>query len=198
MFYNPWLPLNTNQRNLPHWHQAGATYFVTFRLADSIPLGKLHKWKAERELWMTQNGDNLNEKQLAAYEERFPAQLNKWLDAGMGSCVLKRTEICQILCNALKYFNDTRYTLDRWVIMPNHVHLLITPNAKEELSKILHSLKSYTSNQINKSLQRTGSLWQDESYDRIVRSPAELSHFRTYIENNPSKAGITLPPNAHG
>jgi REP element-mobilizing transposase RayT len=198
MFYNPWLPQHTNQRNLSHWHQAGATYFITFRLADSIPLQKLRSWKAERELWITQNGGRLDEKQLADYEKRFPAQLNKWLDAGSGCCVLKKPAICQILCNALKYFNGTRYTLDRWVIMPNHVHLLITPNASEELSKILHSLKSFTSNQINKSLRRTGVLWQDESYDRIVRSPEELSHFRLYIEANPSNAGITLPQNAQG
>ena len=80
--------------------------------------------------------------------------------------------------------------------MPNHVHLLIQPYKGHALSKILHSIKSYTAHEINKQLNQKGEFWQDESYDRIVRGPEELSHFREYIRRNPEVAKVSLPEEA--
>ncbi|MGB0258972.1 MAG: transposase [Coraliomargarita sp.] len=192
MFYNPWTKTEVSKRNLPHWHQNEALYFVTFRLADSIPQNKLKQWRAERHEWLHAHPEPWSDKVLEEYEERFPKKFQKWLDAGHGCCCLKEESSAQILRNALLYFNGERYKLDDWVIMPNHVHALLHLKANETLPKVLHSLKSFTAKEINKLRGKSGEFWQSESYDRIVRSEAELGHFRKYIRENPSKAGISL------
>jgi REP element-mobilizing transposase RayT len=96
----------------------------------------------------------------------------------------------------MHFFDGARYELEAYAVMPNHVHILLQPKHRHTLPKILHSLKSYTGNEINKHANRIGSLWQDESYDRIVRSPEELSHFREYIRRNAEDAGVQLPMGA--
>ena len=72
--------------------------------------------------------------------------------------------------------------------MPNHVHVLVCVGAKMKLSKVLHSWKSFTAHELNKLLGRRGTVWQDESFDHIVRSLDQLNHFRSYIGENPAKA----------
>ena len=192
MFYNPWIKLDVSKRNLPHWHQNEALYFVTFRLADSIPQNKLKQWRAERQEWLQTHPEPWPDTVLQEYEDRFPNKFQQWLDAGHGSCCLRDEHFAQILRDALIYFDGGRYQLDEWVIMPNHVHALLQLKTDETLSRVLHSLKSYTAKEINRLLGKSGEFWQSESYDRIVRSEAELEHFRTYIRENPAKAGITL------
>jgi REP element-mobilizing transposase RayT len=76
--------------------------------------------------------------------------------------------------------------------MPNHVHVLVKPATRHDLSAILHSWKSYTANEINKKMRRTGQFWLHESYDHIVRSEEALQRIREYIKNNPRKAGIKV------
>ena len=192
MFYNPWLKTDVSKRNLPHWHQDGVLYFITFRLADSIPQGKLRQWKAERNEWLQSHEEPLSRTELEEYEARFPAEFQRWLDAGYGNCCLHEERAARILRDALVYFNERRYTLDEWVIMPNHVHLLLQLKPGEHLPDVLYSLKSFTAKEINKLLNTRGRLWQSESYDRIVRSETELKHFRRYIRMNPTQAGIAL------
>lgn len=198
MFFNPHHKLDTTQRNLPHWRQDNALYFVTFRLADSIPAAKLRQWREERDLWLAKHGQPTTDQQPATYHERFPARLEAWLDAGMGSCMLSERPAIEIVAHALKHFDDKRYLLDHWVIMPSHVHLMVMPLEGHELSEILYSWKSFTAHQLNKNFGRTGAVWQDESFNRIVRDEAELVHYRYYILANPKKAGIHLPEGALG
>ena len=77
--------------------------------------------------------------------------------------------------------------------MPNHVHAIVTPIAGYSISEILHSWKSYTANEIHRLLGRTGSLWQKESFDHIVRGPEQLERIERYIHDNPS----FLPPDQY-
>lgn len=83
--------------------------------------------------------------------------------------------------------------------MPDHTHLLLCPKEQERgvwwsLSSILHSLKSFTSNETNKLLKWKGSVWQDESFDRIVRDEDEFLEKWNYIRNNPVKRGLCTGP----
>ncbi len=78
--------------------------------------------------------------------------------------------------------------------MPNHVHILITPNAAQELSDILHSIKSFTAHEANKLLDRTGQFWQRESFDRYIRNHKHYLNVINYIEKNPVKAGLCKTP----
>ncbi len=183
--------------NLPHWRQNGATYFLTWRLADSLPLARLKQLDAEQKAWLQAHDlesrsqvESLPEKLRHEYHRRFTAVAQEWLDAGEGDCLLRRRDCAQILVDALNYFDGERYLLDAFVVMPNHVHLLVTAHDDWELSKLLHTWKGYSSHAINKILERSGSLWQQESWDHIVRSEAQLDHYRRYIRENPVKARL--------
>jgi putative DNA methylase len=98
-----------------------------------------------------------------------------------------------------KHWSGQRYELWQAVVMPDHVHLLLSPLPKDNgaywtLSEILHTAKSYTANQINPLLGRQGPLWQDERFDHIVRSPASFEEKWHYIRQNPCKKGLALRP----
>jgi putative transposase len=104
-----------------------------------------------------------------------------------------------IILNACLHFSGQRYYLWSAVVMPDHVHLLLTPKEKDNgqcysLSTILHSIKSFTSQEINKLVKRRGSLWLDESYDRIVRDEEEFLEKWNYIRNNPVKKELCEYP----
>ncbi len=105
----------------------------------------------------------------------------------------------KIVLDACRYFDGERYTLWSAVVMPDHVHLLLCPKEQTprqwwSLSSVLHSIKSFTAKEINKSLARKGSVWQDESFDRIVRDEKEFLEKWNYIRNNPVKKGLCQAP----
>jgi REP element-mobilizing transposase RayT len=110
----------------------------------------------------------------------------------MGSCVFSEEGTSKVLANTLRHFDNIRYDVGNWVIMPNHVHVVVTPKDGYELHKKLHAWKTYSARQINKQLEQRGKLWQEESFDQIIRSEVHHYHVAKYIGNNPTKAGITV------
>jgi putative DNA methylase len=86
-----------------------------------------------------------------------------------------------IVVNALKHFDNSRYFLGEFVVMPNHVNLIITPNNNFNLSDILHTLKSFTAKEMNKLMGKKGAIWQKEYFDHIIRSPKHLEKYNEYI-----------------
>ncbi|MDA3895901.1 MAG: N-6 DNA methylase [Desulfobacteraceae bacterium] len=170
--------------NLPHWRQEGVTYFVTFRTSDSLPQEKLKSWQTEKDEWLKQHPEPHDEKTKKEFYEKFSNRIQKWLDQGYGECLLKHAEYKTIVENALKHFDGDRYDLDDFVVMPNHIHVLVTPKGGHDLSGILHSWKSFTANEINKAARRSGVFWQKESFDHIVRNPAQLEKIRLYIRGH--------------
>ena len=178
--------------NLPHWEQGSVWYFVTFRLFDALPLAVVEEIKRERELWkQTHDLKCLSTDERIEYHRLFSERYESLLDAGNGSCLLRESRNLEIVRKALRFFEGQRYNLDEFVIMPNHVHVLVKPLEEHRLVDILHSWKSYTANQINKRLQRTGPLWQHESYDHIVRNEMARNAIRRYIRENPKVAGAS-------
>jgi carbamoylphosphate synthase large subunit/REP element-mobilizing transposase RayT len=182
--------VRVTQRNLPHWHQEGATYFVTFRLADAVPTELLKEWKQELETWKKFHPKPWDAKTKYEYQKKFQDGRDHWLDQGHGACLLRQAEIAEIVTNALQRFDRDRYVLDAWVVMPNHVHVLLTPSAGHALPDILHSWKSFTAKEINRLRNSKGTVWQDETHDRIVRDLGELQRFRDYIRRNPKEAHL--------
>ncbi len=136
--------------NLPHWRQPGVTYFVTFRLADALPQERLNQWRKELDDWMQQHPEPHDEATRREFYDRFPARLQRWLDADYGSCVLSMPEVRTIVENALRHFDGNRYALDEFAVASNHVHVLVTPLGEHDLSEILHSWKSFTAHEILK------------------------------------------------
>ena len=195
--FNPAENVQRTRRTLPHWFQDGRTYFVTFRLADSMPREKREQVEAQRDAWMHAKGiaaldqiETLPEEDRKEYHRIFTAKIHELLDAGYGSCVFREPENAQIVANALLFFDGTRCEMPALVVMPNHVHLLTCPLPPHTLSELLHSWKRHTSREINKRLGRSGTLWLDENFDHIVRSQEQLEHFRNYIRDNPKKARL--------
>ncbi|MBI9016484.1 MAG: transposase [Phycisphaerae bacterium] len=189
IFYNQEDRTKTNRRHLPHWQQSGKLYFVTFRLDDSIPVNKLKELYKQQQVFIAKNPQPYNQQQQKQYNYLFNEKINIWLDNCYGQCLLAQEELASIVQNAIEYFEYKKYILDHWVIMPNHVHIIILLLENFTLNKILHSWKSYTAREINKATNRTGQLWQHESFDHIVRSPIYLQKYREYIIKNKDKAG---------
>jgi len=136
------------RRNLPHWQEPGATYFITFRVkAGHLP-------EAAR----------------------------------------------QIAFDACLFWNGKKCDVHACVVLPDHVHMLVTPlplpegDSYHSLSGILHSIKSYSAKQINRLLRRQGTLWLDESYDRIMRGEKEFQEKWTYIVSNAVLRGLASVP----
>ena len=124
------------------------------------------------------------------YERLLATKMNEQLDVGYGSCVLRRDEIARIVATVLDCFHDQRVSTGDYVIMPNHVHVLLRPLLGFELEDILQSIKSFTANQINRLTGHEGTLWQRQSYDHVVRDSDQLAAFQRYIEANPKKAKL--------
>jgi putative DNA methylase len=165
-----------HRRRLPHYHAIGQPTFLTWRLFGSLPLNR--RFPAE-----TSSG-------------RAFLVMDRILDAAeRGPLFLSRPDVAELVVEALHY-RDSRlkhYQLHSYVVMPNHVHLLITPLVP--VSKLLHSLKRFTAAQANQVLGRTGQpFWQDESYDRVVRNDEEFQRITQYIEINPVRAGLAMTP----
>jgi putative transposase len=197
--FDPQAEYRVVERRLPHWSQAGVVCFITFRTADSLPLHVIDRWHAERINWLQQRGINTEfsdwQSQLAAlprdaqaeFHRRFWNQWHDQLDAGHGACVLSRPELSQIVADSLTHFDDKRYELLDYVVMPNHVHLLVVfPNDEAMLSQC-ESWKHFTATKINRLLDQTGRFWQQDGFDHLIRSEEQFWFLRRYIADNPRK-----------
>ncbi len=200
-FFNPMKKVSVTQGHLPHWDQEGATYFITWRTVDSIPREVWLRWRAERDAWLEKHGIHPTAKdwrwhveQLSDEERqdfrRFSKELEDELDACHGECVLRKPELAEIVAGALRFFDGERYELGDFVVMPNHVHLLVGGMARDAMLKQVESWKKWSAIKINEALGQRGRFWQDESFDHLVRSEASFGKFRQYIAENPVKAKL--------
>ncbi|MDD5055518.1 MAG: transposase [Candidatus Peribacteraceae bacterium] len=178
---------------LPHWTQEGGIYSVRFRLADSLPREKLDelRWSVSDLINTAKNA----RRTMTAHErlELLKIQtttMERYLRAGYGSCALRQDRIATIVATALQFFNEKRYRLYAWCVMPNHVHVVVQPLSRYALPEILHSWKSFTAKESNKILGRTGAFWQREYFDRLIRNDDELRQAVEYVWSNAELAGI--------
>ena len=184
------IPISKSRRNLPHWQQDDSYYFLTWCLADSLPAAKLKELLEKKSQWQQANPEPLDAEREKEFHALFSGKIEEWLDAGEGSCILKDSALRRIVDDALHHFDGERYALIASAVMPNHVHVVIRLFTGENLSDVLHSWKSFTAKQINRATGNTGTVWQDESFDRIVRSSAHLETLISYVEENPLKAKL--------
>jgi putative transposase len=91
------------------------------------------------------------------------------------------------IVSSLKHFDGKRYELVGYVVMNDHVHVLVWPEENERLEDIIHSWKSYTAHELQRNFGRRDGIWQDESFDRIVRNEQELREKMQYVMENPLK-----------
>ena len=185
LFFDAFEEVIIRERKGPHWRQDGKLYFVTWRQGDSIPREQREEIVRERRAWEERYQHLLPSKIPRAakltYARLYHKRIQFYLDNGYGSCLLRQEVPRRIIVDALHHFNGTRYRLGSFAVAGNHVHALVIPARGIDLSDVLHSWKSFTSNSINRSLGRTGTLWRPESYDRLVRDAGELERIEDYI-----------------
>jgi len=203
------------RRNLPHYQSPGNTYFVTFRLAGSLPAHVITRLKTENKNQLEQIAGISNNKMKREKYEQFKsdyfdkfdlmlakfAESPKWLDDD---------EIARTVTELIHYYDGKEYDLIAYTIMPNHVHIIFRPpdvdrseasiaNTNNKLrssashyivTKILQNIKSKSALKANAKLKRSGAFWQHESYDHVVRDEEELCKIIEYVLNNPVKAGL--------
>jgi REP-associated tyrosine transposase len=177
------------RRNLPHWHPEGKSIFITWRLYGSVPASVLKKIRTAR------NGCATN----ASDSEDSPGKQFLQLDAALDSAKqgplwLADSEFADYAEYPIWRGADLgRYDLHAYVVMPNHVHILLNPHLP--LAKISGVIKGVAARDINGRLGRFGKpLWQYESFDHWVRNSAEFERIRHYIEWNPVRAGLVARP----
>lgn len=168
---------------LPHFDGGQIAQTVTFRLADSLPKKVLARWEVELSQLKIREADIERRKRIEDY-----------LDKGMGSAWMKQPPVARVVENALLYFDGARYKMPAWVVMPNHVHALLIPLETFLLEDTVHSWKSFTANEANRFLKRTGEFWQAEYFDRYIRNAQHYFAAVDYIEQNPVKAGLCQRP----
>jgi REP element-mobilizing transposase RayT len=172
---------------LPHFDSGETTQFVTFRLADSLPQGKIEAWRSEL---ATQDLENEQRK------KKLRGRIEKFLDTGFGGCELSQPPIAEVVEHTMLHFDEERYKMVSWVIMPNHVHALFEVHQEWPLGIILHSWKSFSAQQVARMKGPRGHFWQVDYFDRYMRDEAHLQKAIGYIENNPVKAGLCATPEA--
>lgn len=246
------------ERKLPHYQPHGVTYFITFRLTNSLPAEVVQQLKEERDLELQRVGqdrilpDNVkkstagqdkilpdNTKKSTAGQDRILSDIAKKSSAGQDKILsdnakkstagqdkilsyniqkkyfkkydeyldrvghgphwLRNKAIAKVIADTLHYWDGKRYELICYCIMPNHVHVVLSPKEAHvgqfdklsySLSRLLHSIKRHTAREANKIICRTGKFWQHESYDHVVRKGDELEKIIWHVLNNPVKAGL--------
>ena len=167
---------------IPHFDGGQTSQFLTFRLFDSLPKSVIEAWREETSK-MGEEGKMI-----------FRKNVERYLDKGSGSCLLKDERVAKLTEDSLLFQHTKKYDLIAWVIMPNHIHFLATPLESVELRTIAHSIKSYTAHEANKVLGRQGQFWQHEPFDRYIRNRKHFVNVIQYIENNPVKASLCAKP----
>jgi putative transposase len=162
---------------LPHRDEPGLIQAVTFHLADSLPLRLL------------QEGHQPDESEGARR-----ARVQALLDQGYGRCLLGEERAAAIVENTLLHYDGTRYALLAWVIMPNHVHVIVETLSTTPLARVLQNWKGYAARQVNLLLGTSGTVWHREYYDRYIRDETHLENAVLYVHNNPVKAGLVDTP----
>ena len=194
-----------HRRHLPHYYPPDSVYFVTPRLAGSLPRVRIDEIREQRDLIQTQK---LKSPEGATEVGRFEKDLHR-LDkilekVDQSCCWLSDSRIAHLVAEAIRFRDGKEYDLVAYTIMPNHVHLvfgigvpdLIEPVGQidnlsdKPVSKIMQSLKRHTAREANKILGRRGAFWQDESYDHVIRNSEELERIVLYVLHNPVKAGF--------
>lgn len=200
--------------NIPHYDIEGAYQTITYRLGDSLPVEVLKEFGETGGTGGSpvDSPHYIKTPEEKKSEDQRRHKIEKYLDAGHGACVLQRPEIAKIVIDNWHFFDSQRYDLIAYVVMPNHVHVLIKTYKEWMLRDVVHGWKSFTGKEIKKELLKTGeppvppaispavppslaqSVWQSNYWDRFIRNEQHFYNTVQYIHNNPVKAGLCKEP----
>ncbi len=209
--FDPDAEIEHSERNLPHWFQVDAAMFVTFRTMDSLPKDVLLRMQRELEGWLSAKqlplelavstlGVKLpNHEQLLnslsqidrTYFRKLADRLfHGALDECHGKCLLQRQELAKLVAEAVLHHAEELYDLDCFVVMPNHVHVIVQFHTEKAKSIVGQSWMRYTARQINLKISESGAFWQAEPFDHVIRSAEQFIYLQSYVAKNPIKARL--------
>jgi putative DNA methylase len=168
---------------LSHFNAGEIPQMVTFREDGSLPKELVDYWQSR----LARNPE-------APERQAYLKQIEAYLDRCEGAAFLAQAEVAGLVESALLHFDGERYALLSWVIMSNHVHVLLLPREPHDLSTIVHSWKSWTAHEANRALRREGAFWAPDYFDRFIRNERHLTATIQYIEMNPVKVGLCRFP----
>ena len=168
---------------LPHFDGIVIPQFISIHLGDSVPREVIERWNRE-----------LNTRSSMQDRILLQTRIEKYADQGYGEAYLKDNRLAEMVQETLLKDDGRKYRLSAWVVMPNHVHMLVTRFANYTLSDIMQLFKSITSHKANKTLRRSGKFWMPEYFDRYIRTAEHYEKTVQYIENNPVKARLCPRP----
>jgi putative DNA methylase len=166
---------------------------VTFNLFDAFPAEERQRLEAERRAHVAmieRERGRMTPAELAALNRIIRAETERVLDRGAGSCFMNDPRIADVVANAITFFDDERYRLFAWTVMPNHAHVVLTLSDGVTIDDVMCSIKGYSAKEANHFLGRGGRFWQADYFDRAVRGREHLERAIRYVENNPVKAGL--------
>jgi type I restriction enzyme R subunit len=164
--------------------------FVTWRLGDALPKEVLETILNSRRAWLRMNPPPWDFRKAAEHARLFSQRIDQLLDASIGSCILRNPSAAQIVEDTLRHFHEKQYQLDSYVIMPNHVHVVVRLRPGFKLPIVVKAWKSVSSRKLSVLLGVKPPIWQGEYWDRLVRNQAHLDRCRSYIADNPLKAKL--------
>lgn len=210
--------------HLSHLYKVGGSYFVTFRLWDAVvPKDECLDYRASVSPAISQQTDpgaarptdktagGTPAPQMTDEAGGTPAPQGPKIPRNrpktreeiaaesepplrLGSCVLENPNVAGMVQKSLLHFHTQRYDLHAWCVMPNHLHVVYTARGEHTPKDIHHSWKSYTAHEANKILKQSGTFWESEGFDHLIRSVDDLEWFVEYTENNPVAAGLCARP----
>jgi putative transposase len=196
----PQVEFNSYERHLPHWRMPGACYLTTFRLNDSLPADILQEMRDQLKAWKrrlleasAKHGSRLPVEEHAAWVEFQRGHLLKvesLLDEGRGECLLRHEGHRHLVEVTLHHLEGQRFEMMAFAIMPNHVHALCRPVREQDLEKLTASWKRHSSESLNRRTGRRGRVWQQETFDRIIRDGDHFRQAVRYIAKNPVQARL--------
>jgi REP element-mobilizing transposase RayT len=173
---------------LPHWEVESGRYFVTVRLADSLPAYTVLQLQ---EIHASLQRIEPRSEQFAALQRQYFRTMEKYLDAGAGSCLLRHSNNANLVVTALQSLSEWNVEVPHYTIMPNHWHALLVPkDAARTLAAIMKRVKGRSAFAIRRDAGDRGAIWQREWFDRWMRDDAEWDKTARYIRENPVKAGL--------
>jgi REP element-mobilizing transposase RayT len=178
---------------LPHWDVEHGIYAVSWHLADALPAAARDRVRAEIDQefeHIRRTRGDLTHAERTALLKKAQRRLSAVLDRGYGECVFRSHRLAAIVGKALTHFDEQRYELFAWCVMPNHVHVVFRRLPPHQLADIVKSWKSYTAHEINKLVGRRGKLWEDDYFDTTMRNERHFLAAVEYTVTNPLKIGL--------
>lgn len=193
--------IDRSSRTRPHWDQFGTLNFVTIHLNDSVPRRVVQRWLSMQREWLESRGLGNERVETFASRTDIPVPLQRafkkmrregWengLDECLGACPLRDRAIAHQVAETLLHFNEVRYDLERFVIMPNHIHALVQMRFPWRIRKQCASWTRYASRRVNRE-SKSRVLSFAEPFDHLVRNEKQFEYLQRYIQDNPKRARL--------